>query len=133
MTIQAKTIIKSSSMIAGAISLTLLAGCAASFNNLTKGYNTNISGTTYPPTDPNQVKLVYLNQPDKESVCNDNYTTIGQISSMTYSEFGWSYSQQTIADNLRKGGASVGANAVINISDGSGLGGISTGYAVHCN
>lgn len=110
----------------------LLAGCAADIDNLKQGYSTNVTGKTYPPTTIDHVVLTYVNQPDKPKICK-NYKTIGQVSIETYSPFGYNYSVSELAKKLKKGGASLGADYVINISGDASFGnGTMVGYAIHC-
>lgn len=126
------TILKTSLTLGVLAGTVLLAGCAADFDNLKQGYSTNITGQAYPATQAQNVVLSYINEPNKPKICKD-YTTIGQVSIQTYNAIGFNYSAGQLSTKLKDGGASLGANAVINISGSNGFGnGTMVGYAIHC-
>lgn len=122
---------KSLIMVAGVLSVSLLAGCASYMDNFKNGYSMNVTGKSYTATSPEKVQLTYQNQPGSKYPCKD-YKTIGQVSVSTVNAVGFDLSTRQIADHFKNGGASVGANAVVNISKGEGLSQTATGFAIKC-
>lgn len=96
-------------------SLILLSGCAASdMQTLVSGGGAiPASSVKHSAVSADHVKLYYsnLNAPK-------HYQIVGHISANNDSLVGVPHSQQTIATELKKQAASLGANGVINISAG---------------
>ena len=113
----------------------LLASCStAEIDSIRQGYSLSNTAQTYPAVDAKKVVLVYKNAPnaDKLIPCQ-KYDTISMVSVLPYNTAGISKSDGTIAKAFKDGGASVGADAVINIINSSGLGSNAEGYAIKCN
>ena len=117
-------------LVALTAGMAALGGCASqNMGNIKNGYMTNITTKSFPKTDPKNVLLIYKNQPDQTLPCA-KYSTIGQVTVDTYDPFiGWDRSPETVTTNLKAGGASLGADAVININQ---VDEVDTGYAIKC-
>ena len=121
---------KTIALAALTIGITTLAGCASqNLGNIKNGYMTNITNKSFPKTDPKKVLLIYKDQPDQTLPCK-HYATIGQVKVDTYDPYiGWDRSEKTVTNNLKSGGASLGADAIINISE---VDEVQTGFAIKC-
>jgi len=113
-----------------AISAMALGGCASqNLGNVEHGYMTNVTGSTFEKTHPKDVKLVFKNQPNQKLPCA-KYKTIGEVTVDTYEPYlGLDRSQASISEKLQAGGASMGADAVINIATADQK---DIGYAIKC-
>jgi len=112
----------------------LLASCStAEIDSMKQGYSLSNTTHTYPTVKADKVVLVYKNAPnaDKLMPCT-KYDTISMVSVLPYNAAGLSKSDDSIAKAFKDGGASVGADAVINITNSSGLGSNAEGYAIKC-
>ena len=116
----------------GVLAVTALAlgGCAShNIKNIKNGYMTSVSNKTFPKSEAKNIVLVYKNEPDQNLPCK-KYMTIGQVKVDTYDPYiGWDRSPETISTNFKAGGASLGADAVINIAE---VDEVETGYAIKC-
>ena len=112
----------------------LLAGCStADLDDIKQGYSLNHTTHTYPAVSPNKVKLVYKNNPNATKLipCKD-YETISMISIEPFNTASLPKSESTIDNSFKEAGGSVGADAVINITDSEGMGSNAEGYAIKC-
>ena len=123
-------------IIASALGLTaLLASCSTDeLNSMRQGYSLSNTTQTYPIVKSDKVVLVYKNAPNADQLmpCT-KYDTISMVSVLPYNAAGISKSDDAIAKAFKDGGASVGADAVINIVNSSGIGSNAEGYAIKCN
>jgi len=107
-----------------------LEGCASQNpDNIKNGFTTNVTGKSYPFTQPEHEIIIYKNLPNQGLPCKD-YNTIGQVIVDTFEPYvGLGRSPDTLHDLLKNGGASVGADAVINVElVGQSL----VGYDIKC-
>ena len=90
----------------------LAAGCTSSDikAGLGQGNAVAVTNTRLAPTDPSQVKIYY-----SKHGAPKHYTIIGQVSAAQFNVLGLPYSQESIAIELKKQAASLGANAVMDI------------------
>lgn len=125
-----KTNTKKITLLAALAGVTLLSGCAStSLNEVEHGYTASVIGVKLQPTKADNVKLFYKDQPNQTLPCK-KYDTIGSVTVNTYDSFlGFDRSKDSINSYLKEGGASLGANAVINISEADQK---QTGYAIKC-
>ncbi|WP_440994547.1 hypothetical protein [Cysteiniphilum litorale] len=112
------------------VASTMLSGCASTnFDEVERGYITSLMGAKLLPTKADKVKLFYKDQPNQTLPCK-KYDTIGSVIVNTYDSFiGLDRSKDSIDNYLKEGGASLGADAVINISEVDQQ---QTGYAIKC-
>ena len=64
-------------------------------------------------TDPSQVKIYYTNQDVPK-----NYKVIGRVTAEIYNMIGMEHSQSAIVAQMQKQAASLGANGVMNVTNG---------------
>lgn len=128
--------LKNKLIITSALGLSaVLASCStAEIDSMRQGYSLSNTSETYPAVSPDKVVLVYKNAPnaDKLMPCS-KYQTISMVSVLPYNAAGLSKSDDTIAKAFKEGGASIGADAVINIVNSQGLGSNAEGYAIKCD
>jgi uncharacterized protein YpmB len=95
--------------------LIILSGCTASDMQMLTGNGEAIptTSTKHAAISAEKVKLYYSNNNIPK-----HYEVLGRVSANNDNMVGVPHSQKTIADNLRKQAASLGANAIININLG---------------
>lgn len=93
----------------------LLSGCATSDMQALVGNGSavSIAKVKLSPTKANKVKLYYGNQNLPK-----HYRIIGQVSADHYNMVALPHSQESIAEELKKQGASIGGTGVIDINTG---------------
>jgi hypothetical protein len=98
-----------------AVSLVSLSGCATSDmqNIVGSGNAMSTSNKNISATNANKVKLFYTNDG-----LSRQYKVVGRVSAENYNMVGMQHTQETIAEELKKQAASIGANGVININAG---------------
>ena len=96
-------------------SFILLIGCTpADVKNLVSDGNAMpLSNSHIALTNPNKVKLFYAGNEKPK-----HFKIVGRISAENYSLIGVEHAQSTIAAELKKQAASIGASGVININTG---------------
>lgn len=96
-------------------SLFLLAGCSTSdiTNIAANGNAMSNSNVKLKPINQDKVKLYYAGNATPK-----HYRVVGRVSAEIYNLVGLEHTQSSIADELKKQAASIGANAVIDISSG---------------
>ncbi|OAI46005.1 hypothetical protein AYO45_01985 [Gammaproteobacteria bacterium SCGC AG-212-F23] len=113
MIVRNKTAIKASGLL---IALSVaLSGCStADVKNLVSDGNamstTQIKSAS---TNPQNVKLFYAGNKNPKY-----YTVVGRVSAENYNIVGIEHAQSSVAEELKKQAASIGANGVINITQG---------------
>lgn len=128
--------VKNKVIIATGLGLSaLLASCStAEIDSMKQGYSLSNTQQTFPAVSADKVVLVYKDAPNaKELMPCDKYKTISMVSVLPYNAAGISKSDTTIANAFKDGGASVGADAVINIVNSQGIGSNAEGYAIKCD
>jgi hypothetical protein len=92
-----------------------LSGCTTSdFAGIfSQGSAVSTTGTKLSNVDPDKVKLYYAN-----AGLPKHYIVIGRVAADNYNFISMQYSQEKIAQNLKQEAASIGANGVINITNG---------------
>ena len=104
-------------VVSGLIALSVigLAGCSTTDlqNIASNGNAMSTTGTKLLQANPNKVKLFYSAQGLPR-----NYTMVGRVSAEVYNVVGLEHTQSTIAEELKKQAASIGANGVMNINSG---------------
>ena len=92
-----------------------LVGCTTADMQTAMGNGSavSINNTRLTQTNPNKVKLYYGNQN-----LPSHYKIIGHISAANYNLVGIPHSESSIAEELRKEGASIGGKGVMNITTG---------------
>jgi hypothetical protein len=98
-----------------AVSLFILAGCSTTDmqNIVGSGNAMPTSNKHLTPKNANNVKLFYTN-----SGLPRHYSVVGRVSAENYNIVGIEHTQLTVADELRKQAALIGANGVMNINAG---------------
>lgn len=117
-------------LLGASVATLLMTGCASTnFGEVQHGYTTSLMGAKLLPTKADNVKLFYKDQPNQTLPCK-KYDTIGSVTVNMYDSFlGFDRSKDSINSYLKEGGASLGADAVINISEVDQK---QTGYAIKC-
>jgi hypothetical protein len=98
--------------MAAALNLT---GCAVSDikNEITGGSATSTTSAKLPAKQASDVKIYYGSDDLPK-----HYKVIGRVATENYNIVGLQYSQDSIAKDLKKRAASIGANGVINVNPG---------------
>ena len=96
-----------------AISAMSLTGCATSDMKaiVSQGNAVSTIGATVRATNPDRVKIYYSN-----ADLPKRYKIVGRVSVDNYNMVGMTYSQASIAEELKKQAASIGATGVINVN-----------------
>ena len=99
-------------VVLSAVSLT---GCATADMQalVSQGNAVSTTGTKATATNPNRVKIYYSN-----ADLPKHYKVVGRVSVDNYNMVGMTYSQASIAEELKKQAASIGATGVINVNPG---------------
>ena len=97
-------------MVLSAMSLT---GCATSDMKalVSQGNAVSTTGAKVRAANPNRVKIYYSN-----ADLPKHYKIVGRVSVDNYNMVGMTYSQASIAEELKKQAASIGATGVINVN-----------------
>jgi hypothetical protein len=97
------------------VSVISLTGCAATDINtmVSQGNAVSATGNKLNPTNQNRVKIYYAN-----AGLPKHYKVVGRVSAENYNMVGMEHSQASIAEELKKQAANIGANGVINVSTG---------------
>jgi hypothetical protein len=114
----------------------LLAACSTGgMDQFNHGYEFSQTTKTYPAVPQDHVKLIYKDSPnaDKAIPCT-KYETISmiEVSPYMYGVANLRKDSGDIDNAFKEAGASVGADAVINIVSSQGVGN-SQGYAIKCD
>jgi hypothetical protein len=98
-----------------AVSAIALAGCSTTDVKalVSQGNAVSTTSTHLPATHPNRVKIYYSN-----IGLPKQYKIVGRVSVENYNMLGMEHSQASIAEELRKQAASIGANGVMNVYSG---------------
>jgi hypothetical protein len=97
------------------LSIFTVSGCATSDlkNIVSDGNAMSTTNSKTSPTNPNKVRLFYSGNEKPRY-----YKMVGKISAENYNIVGMEHTQSSIAEELKKQAASIGANGVININSG---------------
>jgi hypothetical protein len=97
------------------VSIISLTGCATSDINamVNQGNAVSTSGTKLNSANSSRVKIYYAN-----AGLPKHYKVVGRVSAENYNMVGMEHSQASIAEELKKQAANIGANGVINVSTG---------------
>lgn len=110
-----KILVTKVAIIGLVVSALSLNGCATSDikNIVSNGNAMSISNNKLNQISPSQVRLFYT-----KNEIPHHYNIIGRISAENYNIVGIEHTQESIANELKKQAASIGANGVININSG---------------
>lgn len=92
-------------------SVVLLTGCETTDIQNIASQGSAVSTESHKAINEESVKIYYGNQGLPK-----HYRVIGRVSAETYNLVGLEHTQSTIAQELKKQAASIGANGVINIA-----------------
>lgn len=82
-------------------------------NLVAQGNAMSTSNTKHHAVNPSKVKLFYTGNTQPKQ-----YQVIGRVSAENYNPVGLEHTQESIANELKKQAASIGANGVIHITSG---------------
>ena len=110
-----KQVIKAGIFVVTLSATIFLTGCSVADMRTIAGGGEAISTSSvkHVAINPNHVKIYYSNINIPK-----HYQVLGHVSANNDNPIGIPHSQQTISDELKKQAASIGANGVINISNG---------------
>lgn len=94
-----------------AATIAILSGCeTTTVQNIVAQGSATTKNESFTPVNQNKVKIYYSNQGLPK-----HYKVIGRVTAENYNLVGLEHNQKSIAEELKKQAASIGANGVINI------------------